>query len=112
ELFDLHGFFEARRRVEEPIRLTAAGPAARSPDGHSEVLLVEEILRREDGGMAKRLRASIRNTRTFSGREVYLWSDRSPIDLAWGPTHAGFAVLRGWSDEAVYYKAIDLRTAN
>jgi hypothetical protein len=105
ELFDLCGFFGARWKAGHSIYLRAGGPAAISPDGDREVVLMEESV----GGHVKRLRVSIRVCGTRSGTEVDLFSYRKPVELVWGPTRAGIAVLQGRTDDAVYYEAIDLR---
>jgi hypothetical protein len=105
ELFDLRGFFEARWKAGQSIHLRAGGPAAISPDGNREVVLMERSVR----GNGKELRASIRVCGNRSGTDIYLFSDRNPVELVWGPTRAGFAVLQGYTDNAMYYEAVDLR---
>jgi hypothetical protein len=111
ELFGLAEYFESRSRIENPIRLTVGGPAARSPDGQFVVKLVKRLYKAPvEFKIEPAVLPCILVGEADTEANRILWS-MEDSELAWGPKGSWFAVLkgRGKKGERMNCIAIDLR---
>ena len=91
ELFDLKGYFALRRQSEEPHRLSAGGPALKSPDGAFTIRPVKSTIVKPDSSREDRL--GIAAVEPGAGRPVAeVFFDEGRSELVWGPNGSGFAV--------------------
>jgi hypothetical protein len=107
ELFGLEDYFEYRCRRDRPIRLSAGGAIAKSPDGEYGMRLVKRPGRTLDGRSSESLRVVLSR---HEGETDDLPLFMEDAELLWGPKGSGFALLRGKSRAGDYknYLALDL----